>query len=108
MANSFTAAGGMCVGSFDTNGSSDSITVTGAKNVDIAIDFGGTFDGNIDLEGEYRTGAANAMQWQVIENYTGDTAKVVQVATARRLRLTAKSITTGEALFELAAGNRTG
>jgi hypothetical protein len=107
MANTSTASRSKVIGSFDATGASDAITVSGSKLVDLAIDFSGaSFVGTIDLEWETDTGVANAKEWSILESYTGDTAKVVRTGTYRRLRLNASAVTSGEALFEMTAGNR--
>jgi hypothetical protein len=107
MANTSTGSQSKVIGSFDSTGSSDAITARGARLVDLAVDFtGGTYVGTIDLEWETETGASNAKEWTILESYTGDTFKIVRVATERRLRLTASVATSGEAFFEMTAGNR--
>ena len=90
-------------------GATSAVTSRGARLVDVAIDFGsGT--GTVALEGEYKSQTSatiNDPQWQVIEEYTGDTVKVVRVAANRRLRLNCSAHGgSGTIAAELTVGNK--
>jgi len=107
MANSFTSTKNRVVGSIDSTGASDAITVSGSKLLDISVDFdtATVFDGTIVLQRETATGAANVPEWQDLETYTASAEKVAQSATTRRYRLNCTVATSGSAEIELAAGN---
>jgi len=90
-------------------GATSAVTVTGAKLIDIAVDFGsGT--GTVTLEGEYRaktTATIGDSDWKIIESYTTDTYKVARIATKRRVRLQCTAHGgSGTIAAELAVGNR--
>jgi len=108
MANSFTSTRTRVVGSIDSTGASDAITVTGSKLVDISVDFdtATAFVGTIQLQRETSTGAANVAEWQTIEEYTASAEKVARSATTRRYRLNCSVATSGTAEIEMTAGNR--
>ena len=105
MANSFTSTNKSVVGSIDSTGASDAITVSAGQLVDISVDFDtNSFSGTIDLERETKTGASNAAEWQVVESYTASAEKVGQSATQRRYRLNCSVASSGTAEIELTAG----
>jgi hypothetical protein len=110
MANNFVTGLSSETGDMDTAGSSTGITVQGGVLVDVACSI--TSGDSLTLDGEYLTGntgddVSNSKEWLVIETYTTDVAKVLRVASRRRLRIT-MSVDGGGAAshFELTAGNR--
>jgi hypothetical protein len=103
MANTETVSNRKLIAKLDTPGATSPITVKGACLIDLAIDL--TAGDTIQLQAEYATGAANALQWQTVESYTTDTVKVVRIASARRVRIN-KSVDAGDAFIELAVGNK--
>ena len=107
MTNTSTASRTKVVGTFDTAGASDAITATGAKLVDVSVDFvTNSFAGTIQLQRQTNVGAANVSQWVTIEEYTASAERVAQSATTRRYRLNCSVASSGTAEFELASGNR--
>jgi len=106
MANTETVNTSKIVGTLDTAGATSSITVKGSKLLDISVDFDtNSFVGDIRLQRETATGAANIGEFQDVETYTASAEKVAQSATTRRYRLNVVTATSGTAEFELTAGN---
>ena len=76
--------------------------------LDVSIDFDtNSFVGDIRLQRETLTGAANIAEFQDVEVYTASAEKVAQSATTRRYRLDVVTATSGTAEFDLTAGNFT-
>jgi hypothetical protein len=90
------------LGSMDTAGSSNGITVRGGKSVDFACNI--TTNDSLTVEAEYFSGAANVAEWVTIEAFTSDGTGVYKFATTRRVRVTMAG-TTGTNTYELSAGN---
>ena len=107
MANTETVTRSRIVGTIDSTGQTSAITVTGAKLVDVSVDFDtNSFVGTIVLQRETATGALNVAEFQDVESYTASAEKVARSATTRRYRLDCTVASSGTAEFELAAGNR--
>ena len=105
MANSFTSTNKKVVGSIDSTGASDSISVGAGQLVDVSVDFDtNSYVGTIQLQRKTNTGAANIGEWQTIEEYTASAEKVAQSATAREYRLNCSADTSGSCEIELTAG----
>jgi hypothetical protein len=105
MTNSFTGTNKKVVGSIDSTGASDSITVSAGQLVDVSIDFDtNSFSGTIQLQRKTNTGASNVGEWQTIESYSASAEKVAQSATQREYRLNCSAAASGTAEVELTAG----
>jgi hypothetical protein len=107
MANTETLNTSRAVGAIDATGAIGTITVKGSKLLDISVDFDTStaFVGTIVLQRETSTGVANIAEWQDVESYTSSVEKVAQSATTRRYRLNCTTATSGQAEYELSAGN---
>ena len=107
MANSFVTSTSTETGVVDTVGASNGITVQGGVLIDVAANIAS--GDTLQLQGEYLTAASgvdtNAKEWLTIEAYTVDTAKVVRIASKRRIRIN-MSVAAGTSYFELTAGSR--
>ena len=106
MANSSTASNSMLVAEFDATGASSEIKVRGSKLVDICINMStGSFDGTIELQGEFRTGSGNAYEWRQIGDFQTNDAGVYVPGDERALRLNCLTYVSGTARCEMTAGN---
>lgn len=90
-------------------GATSAVTATGAKLIDVAVDFG-SGSGTVVLEVEYRaktSATIGAKDFKPTESYTADTYKVVRVAAGRRARLNCTDHTgSGTIASELTVGNK--
>jgi hypothetical protein len=109
MANVSTSSRHQVHGNFDdavTAPNSDAITVMPGMLVDICVD-AFTSGTEIALQGEYKVADADgANAWVTIESYFVTTAKVLQFASARRLRLTMVVDGGGDTFYEMTAGTK--